>query len=84
LGRRLAVAAAIFDGESAAVGKAGTLRDVHNPGARRALQQLMARALEADIAKHGAWRLAEKGQKLPLQVLLETPATAASSVTERV
>ena len=66
-GRRLAVATAIFDGKAAAVGKAGTQCDVRYLGVRRPLQQLAPRTFETDIAKHGAGRLAEKGQKLPLQ-----------------
>ena len=49
------------------MGKAATQRDVHDPGVGPGLQQLAPRAFEAEILEHGAWRLADKGEELPLQ-----------------
>jgi hypothetical protein len=64
------------------VGKPGTQRDVHNLGTTRALQQFTPGTFEADIAKHGARCLTEKGEKFAAVASgLETPATAASSGT---
>ena len=67
LRRRLAIAAAILDGETAEMRKAAARRDIHHFQGRRALQQFAPRALEAEVAQHVARRPAEEGEELPLQ-----------------
>src|SRR6266404_725450 len=47
--------------------KAAAQRDVHHLGIVQALEQLAARALEADVAQGRGGRLAEKTAELPLQ-----------------
>ena len=67
LRRCLAVAAAIRDREPPKMREAAPQRHVHDPDARRPLQQFAAGAFEPDLAQHGAGGLADKGEELALQ-----------------
>jgi hypothetical protein len=67
LRRRLAVAAAIFDGKPPQMREAAAQRDVHHFRIGHALEQRAARAGEPDVAQRDAGRLAEKDLELPLQ-----------------
>jgi hypothetical protein len=67
LRRCFAVATAILDRKPPTMEKAAALRDIRHLDTGGALQQFTPRPIEIDVAKRGTGRLAEKGQKLPLQ-----------------
>ena len=67
LGRRFAIAPPVFDRKPPAMRKAAAQREVHHLLIGRALQELAAHAVEADVTKGCVRRLAEKHLELTLK-----------------